>query len=65
MEELGIDRRVVLNFILRNEDGGCGVNTSDSGQAPVAYFCERGSESFVSIKGGTAAVYLVVFGNSE
>jgi hypothetical protein len=37
---------------LGNKAGGCGLDSSASGQRPVTGSCEHGNEPFGSIKGG-------------
>jgi hypothetical protein len=41
-----MDEKIILKWIF-----GYGLNSSDSGQGPVAGFCEHGNEPFGSVKG--------------
>jgi len=41
-EDIGVDGRIILEWILRNEMESCGSDSSDSGQGPVAGSCEIG-----------------------
>jgi hypothetical protein len=42
----------ILKWILRNRVGGCRLDSSGSGQGPVAGSCAFGNEQFGSIRGG-------------
>jgi len=43
---------IELEWILRKQDGGCGLDSSGSGQGPLGGCCEHGNEPPGSIKGG-------------
>jgi hypothetical protein len=51
-EDLGVDGRTILNWILGNRVGGCGLDSSGTGQGPMAGSCEHVNKPFGSIKGG-------------
>jgi hypothetical protein len=48
----GIDRRIILEWILGNRVGRCGLEASGSGYGLMAGSCERGNEPSGSIKCG-------------
>jgi hypothetical protein len=50
MEELGVDGKMILEWILGNRAGRCGLYSSGSGQGPKAGSCEHGNESSGSIR---------------
>jgi hypothetical protein len=50
LEDLGLDGRIILTWILQKCDGGHGLDLSGSGQGQVAGACECGNESLGSIK---------------
>jgi hypothetical protein len=52
MEEVDVDGRTILEWILGNRVGRCGLDSFGSGQEPVAGFHEHGNEASGSIKGG-------------
>ena len=47
LEDLGVNRTVILKRILMKQDGarGRGLDSSSSGQGKVACSCERGNET--------------------
>jgi hypothetical protein len=47
-----IDGRVILKWILGKLGLGCGLESSGSGQGPLASSCEQGNEPSGSVKGG-------------
>jgi len=52
-EDLGIDWRIVLKWILRGSRvGSCWLDSSGSGWGPVVGFCEHGNEHTVYVRGG-------------
>jgi hypothetical protein len=52
-EDLDVDGRILLEWILQKYRlEMCEVDSSDSGQEPVACCCEHGNEPSGSIKGG-------------
>jgi hypothetical protein len=42
LDDLDVNGRIILKYILRNRL--CGLNSSGSGQGPVAGSCEHGNE---------------------
>jgi len=48
-EELGIDRKVTLKWILGNKLRACGRDTSGSGKGQVAGSCEHDNETSRSV----------------
>jgi hypothetical protein len=54
LEDLGIDRRIVLKCIFKKWDwgGGHGMDSSGSGYGQVVASCECGNERLGSIKCG-------------
>jgi hypothetical protein len=52
LEDLGVDGRIILEWVLEGHKvGRCGLAASGSGCGPVAGCCERGNEPSISIKG--------------
>jgi hypothetical protein len=43
-EDLGIDGKIILEWILGKQGKECGLDTSDSEQRPVTSSCEHGDE---------------------
>jgi hypothetical protein len=43
-EELGVGGKIILERFLENRVGRCGLDSSGSGQGPVASSCEHGNE---------------------
>jgi hypothetical protein len=52
MEDIGIDVKIILEWILWKYDGKLWTDSSGSGQGPVAGSCEDGNKLLDSIKGG-------------
>jgi hypothetical protein len=52
MEDLGIDARIILKWILEKWNEGHRLDPSGSGQGQVASSCQCGNEPLVSIKCG-------------
>jgi hypothetical protein len=52
LEDLGVNGRVILRWIIRKWDVGHGLNWSGSGQGQVAGTCNCGNEHSGSIKCG-------------
>jgi hypothetical protein len=42
-EDIGVDGKIILKCTL-NKLGGCGLDSSDSGEGPVAASCKHGNE---------------------
>jgi hypothetical protein len=51
-EDLGVDGRITLRWILGNRVWGCGLDSFGSGEGQVASSCEHGNEPSGSIKCG-------------
>jgi hypothetical protein len=51
-EDLGIDGKIILEWILERRGKMCGLNASGSRWAPVGGSCEYSNEPLGSIKGG-------------
>jgi hypothetical protein len=49
-EELKVNVRIILKWILRNRIGGCAFGSSDSGQGPVESSYAHGTEQSGSVK---------------
>jgi hypothetical protein len=49
--ELDVDRRIILKWII-GKSGCHGLDSSGSGQGPVASSYEHGNEPFGSVRGG-------------
>jgi hypothetical protein len=54
LEDLGVDKKITLKWILGNRVGGCGLDSSGS----VTGSCEHDNEPPGSIKGGEFLFYL-------
>jgi hypothetical protein len=52
LEDLGADEDIILEWILGKYCGNCSLDSSGSGEGPVARFYEHGDEPSDSIKGG-------------
>jgi hypothetical protein len=52
LEALGVDGRIILEWILWKEGEGCKLDSSASGQGQVAGSCGHDNELSSSIKGG-------------
>jgi hypothetical protein len=53
LEDVGVDGRIILKWISEGERViKCGLDSSGSGEGPVAGCCEHGNESSSSITGG-------------
>jgi hypothetical protein len=50
-EDVGVDRKIILEWILGKEGGKVWLDSSGSEQGPVAGSCEHGNEPAGSIKG--------------
>jgi hypothetical protein len=48
---LGADVRKILNWVLKNKVGGCGLDLSGSGWGPLVGPGENGNKTWGSIKG--------------
>jgi len=44
LQDLGIDQRIILEWMLRKQDGGCGLHSSGLGQGREAGCCEHRNE---------------------
>jgi hypothetical protein len=51
-EKLGVNGRIILEWIYGNKDGKCELDSSASGYGPVDGSCEHGNRPSSSIKGG-------------
>jgi hypothetical protein len=51
LEDLGVDGKIILECILGNRVGRCGLDSSGSGQEPVAGSCKYSNEPLSYIKG--------------
>jgi hypothetical protein len=51
-EDLGIDGKIILEWILGKHGGKCGMDASGSGYGRMAGFCIHGDEPSSYIKGG-------------
>jgi len=51
LEDLGIDEKIILDWILRKQGWGWELDSSGSRQGPVMGSCERGNEPLGTIKG--------------
>jgi hypothetical protein len=51
-EDLGVDGRIILERTLENRVQCCGLDSTRSGQRPVAVSCEHSNKLSVSIKDG-------------
>jgi hypothetical protein len=58
LEYLGIDVRIILERILRNRVGSCGLDLSDSRQGPGVGSCEYSNELLGCIRGREFLNYL-------
>jgi hypothetical protein len=52
LEDLAVDGEIILEWIFVKYDRRCGLDSSGSGQGPVASPCEHGNEPTGSIKNG-------------
>jgi hypothetical protein len=52
MEELGLDWRIILEWMLGEQGKKCGMNASSSREGPLVSTCEHGNEPSGSIKCG-------------
>jgi hypothetical protein len=52
LDDLGVDERIILEIIHKNNVGRSGKDSSGSGWGPVAGCCEHGNGLSYSIKGG-------------
>jgi hypothetical protein len=50
LEDLGVDERIILKYILKKWIWGWGLDSSGSGQGPVLGYCEFGNEPLDSIE---------------
>jgi hypothetical protein len=50
LKDLGIGGRIILNWIVRPQDGGRGQDSSGSEQGQLAEFCECGVKVWGSLK---------------
>ena len=50
VEDLGVEWKIILNWVLKEEAGRACIGSSGSGQGQVAVFCEYGDETPSSIK---------------
>jgi hypothetical protein len=50
--DLGLEGRIILNFVLKLGFGGRGLDSFGSGYRLVASSCEQSNEPLGSIKGG-------------
>jgi len=51
-EDIDVDGKVILEFILGNTVGGCGLDASGSGLGPVAGSSEHSNELSGPVEGG-------------
>jgi hypothetical protein len=51
LEDIGVGGKIILEYILGNGVGRCGLDSSGSGQGPFVGSCEQSNEPSGSIKG--------------
>jgi hypothetical protein len=51
LEDVGIYGRIILNVSYENRFHRCGVDSSSSGQGPMAGCCKHSNKPFGSMKG--------------
>jgi hypothetical protein len=52
LENLNVNQKIILKWILENKMGSYELDSSGSGQGPVVRSCKHGNEPSISIKNG-------------